>query len=272
MTGKELVKAMRAGQRVYGTLVVSPAPEWLKVVEGLNLDYVFIDTEHIAADRMQVSWMCRAFQAIKVAPLVRIPSPDPYQACMVLDAGAAGVIAPYIETPEQVMQLVGATKHKPIKGRYLQQLLDGTPAPSGLRSYLDELDGGNAMIVNIESVPAMEALDEILAVPGLDAVLVGPHDLSCSLGIPEEWDNPKFIKAVDTIITKARVRGVSAGIHIMYEAGLEAEVRWAKLGANFIFHHGDILSFRFAMKRDLAWIKQELGERPEAAKGESLNI
>lgn len=267
----DLVRALHNGRRVYGTLLISPAPEWVRVVSLLGLDYVFLDTEHIALDRSQLSWMCRAYAAAGMAPLVRIPEPDAYLACMALDGGAAGIIAPYVETPEQVRSLVGAVKHKPLKGARLVRTLAGSGVEPALREYLDRANAGNALIVNIESVPALERLDEILAEPGLDAVLVGPHDLTCSLGIPEQWDHPRFIAAVDTIITKARARGIGAGIHAIFENSLEAEARWAMLGANLIMHHADMLAFRFAMSRDLATLKVMLGDAPSGA-GEATNV
>jgi hypothetical protein len=73
-------------------------------------------------------------------------------------------------------------------------MLDGAPIELELESYLNRSTGERLLIVNIESVPAIQALDEILAVPGLDAVLIGPHDLSCSLGVPERYDHPEFLR------------------------------------------------------------------------------
>ena len=115
MTGNELRGALHEGTYVYGTLIVSTSPHWVQAVQSLQLDFVFIDTEHIAIERQTLAWMCQAYTGIGVAPLVRIPSPDPYQACMVLDGGASGVIVPYVETPEQVEKLAGAVKMRPLK-------------------------------------------------------------------------------------------------------------------------------------------------------------
>ena len=84
MTGKELRQALRDGHTVYGTLIVSPSPHWLAAMRRVGLDYVFIDTEHIVLDRSVVSWMCQAYDALGIAPIVRIPSPDPYAAVQVL--------------------------------------------------------------------------------------------------------------------------------------------------------------------------------------------
>lgn len=255
-------KALKNGQRVYGTLIVSPSPSWPNIVSTIGLDFVFIDTEHIPIDRYDLSWMCRTYRAMNIAPVVRIPSPDPYQACMVLDGGACGVVAPYVETVKEVQKLVGTVKKRPIKGNKLEQILSGKSGPEPvLAEYLSEHNSDNVLIVNIESKPAIDCLEDILKVPGLDAVLVGPHDLSCNLGIPEQYSNPVFVKAVDEIIRKACEHNVGAGIHLIYpEDGLEQEIRWVQAGANLIIHSADAIAFRDTLRKEIDHIKSVLGD------------
>jgi len=193
------------------------------MIAGSGLDFVFIDTEHIPLDRAQVAWMCQAFAGRNVAPVVRIPAPDPYEACKVLDAGAAGVVAPYLEEIADIQDLRGAVKYRPLKGRRLQRALSGEEVlDEVLSAYLGAYAADKLMVVNIESTPAIEALDDILAVPDIDALLVGPHDLSISLGIPEQYQHPKFTKAITTIIDKGRARGVGVGFH--YSFGIQDAV------------------------------------------------
>src|SRR5690554_5388601 len=98
MTGSELKSALKNGQTVCGTAMVSQSPLWPEVLAATGLDFVFIDTEHTPLGRESVATACRLYKAAGLAPIVRIPSPDPYLASMVLDGGASGVIAPYIET------------------------------------------------------------------------------------------------------------------------------------------------------------------------------
>ena len=260
MNGGELADVLREGRRVYGTLIVSPSPRWPEAVGALGLDFVFIDTEHIALGREGLSWMCQTYRAMRLAPLVRIPSPDPFEATKVLDGGASGVIVPYVETAEQVRQLRGAVKLRPLKGDKLQRALKGAPLEPELAAYLSHHNREHVLVVNIESESALDALDEILAVDGLDAVLVGPHDLSCSLGVPEQYDHPHFTEAVEDIIKRARARGVGAGVHVFYDGGLEQEIAWAALGANLIVHSADILAFKHTVQRELGMIKRAFGE------------
>lgn len=263
MNGKELAHALRSGRRVYSTHVVSTSPHWPNAVKTTGIDFVFIDIEHIALDRNTLAWMCQTYRALNLAPLVRIPEPDPYQACMALDAGAEGILAPYVESPEEVRRLSGAVKFRPLKGQRLDRALAGEPLEPVLAQYIRERNAGNALLVNIESVPAIEALDSILAVPGLDAVQIGPHDLSNSLGVPEQYTHPCFVEAVDTIITKARAAGVGAGIH--FWDSIEQEIRWARLGANLIMHSADTFLFARTLKADIAHFRAELGDDAAAA-------
>lgn len=249
--------------RLYGTLLVSPSPHWVPVVAGLGLDFVFIDTEHIPIDREKLAWMCRAYRAEGLPPIVRITSPDPYEACVALDGGALGVVAPYVETPAQVAALVGAVKKRPLKGQLLAQHLAGQTLPPALDAYLTQGGGERSLIINIESAPALAALDEILAVEGLDGVLIGPHDLSCSLGVPEQYEHPRFIAACEQIITQARARALGAGVHAIYPGRrLDHEERWARLGANFIVHAADLILFAEALRRDLDELRHRLDQGP----------
>ena len=106
MTDVEFRHALHAGDRLYGTLIVSPSPVWPKVVRSIGLDFVFIDTEHIALDRNTLSWMCRTYNAMGIPAIVRIIAPDPHLATVALDDSAAGVIVPYIETASQARTMV----------------------------------------------------------------------------------------------------------------------------------------------------------------------
>ena len=263
MNGRELSEALRGGRRVYATLTVSTSPRWPSVVKGLGLDFVFIDTEHTPIPRDKLAWMCETYRAMELAPVVRIPEPDPYLACMVLDGGACGVIAPYVETVEQVQALRGAVKLRPLKGKRLADALSGkAQLEPEVAAYLADNNAGNVLIVNIESRPAIEALDDLLAVPGLDAVLIGPHDLSINLGVPEQYDHPVFNEAVRDVIRRARAKGVGAGVH--FWPNVEKQIDWGRDGANIIIHGSDLQRFSGAIQEDIGAIREALGDQRDA--------
>ncbi|EMI22669.1 2-dehydro-3-deoxyglucarate aldolase [Rhodopirellula maiorica SM1] len=270
MNSRQLRQSLHAGTPVFGTLIVSTSPRWPDAIGNSELDFVFIDTEHIAIDRAELSWMCQTYDAIGLPPLVRIPSPDPYAATMVIDGGAAGVVAPYVESADQVRQLRGAVKLRPIKGAKLDQMLAGDTVEAELERYIEETADSRLLVINIESVAGIEALDDILAVPGIDALLVGPHDLSCNLGLPEQYDHPEFVSACETIFLKARAAGVGAGIH--FWGDVEQQLRFLELGANMLIHSGDISLFQKHLRLEVAAIKQAIGLSAAEATEDQVQI
>lgn len=257
MTGRDLIQALHAGRRVFSSALTAQSPLWPSLAKTIGIDFVFVDTEHVPLDRQTLSWMCQTYQAVGIPPVVRIPCNDPFEACQVLDAGAGGVIGPYVETADQVRGLVGAVKLRPLKGRRLAEALrDPQTLEPELRNYLEQRNGDKLLIVNIESTPAIENLHDICSVQGLDAVLIGPHDLSCSLGIPEQYDHPRFDAAVRQIFQIAREHHVGAGIH--FWLGLEQEITWAKAGGNLVMHSSDIVAFSQTLKTEIEQLRQAL--------------
>ena len=255
----ELKQKLQNGQNVYGTCITSSAPNWPKLIVDSNLDFVFLDTEHIPLDRSELTKMCRIYQAHGLTPIVRIPKPDPYRASQVIDDGAIGVIAPYLENAKQIKELVGATKYRPLKGEKLDAILNGNSEPSAeLKTYLDQFNQGNLCIANIESVPAVERLDELLKIDGLDGVFIGPHDLSISMGIPEQYDHPEFIKTVKVIIQKARKYTLGVGIHFSNEP--QRQIDWMKEGVNIVIHSSDMALFSQRLNEDMQKIRSASGD------------
>ncbi|WP_332368232.1 HpcH/HpaI aldolase family protein [Spirosoma telluris] len=175
MNQPSLRQKLQQGKNVYGSCITSTAPMWPKVIQQTGLDFVFLDTEHIPLDRAELARLCQQFRAYGITPIVRIPSPDPFRACQVIDGGAIGVVAPYLESVEQIQELVGATKFRPLKGERLAVYLTGQEEMSAeMKAYIDNFNANTICIANIESVPALNRLDDLLSVPGLDAVFIGP--------------------------------------------------------------------------------------------------
>ena len=254
-----MLDKLKKGERVYGSAFTSTAPSWALSLKKAALDFVFIDNEHISMNRADLARLCQLFKAYGITPVVRIPSPDAFLASQAIDAGAVGVIAPYLENVGQIRDLVGAVKFKPLKGEKLQRLLSGEEELNdSMKDYISRFNEGNLCIANIESVAAIERLDELLSVPGLDGVFIGPHDLSVSLGYPEQYDHPVFEEAVRKIIKVTRSKGLSIGVHFSLEP--ERQVRWAKEGANIIVHSFDIALFTQRLVHDMNIIREGLGD------------
>ncbi len=257
MNGREIIQALHDGRHVFASAVVGMSPHWPELASKLGIDFAFVDTEHIPLDRQTLSYLCQTYQALGLPPVVRIPCNDPFEACKALDAGAGGIIGPYLETADQVRALVGAVKLRPLKGRRLAEVLrDRKTLEPELADYLEKRNGDKLLIANIESVPAIENLADICSVQGLDAVLIGPHDLSCSLGIPEQYTHPRFDEAVRTIFNIAREHGIGAGIH--FWLGMDQEIAWAKAGGNLVMHSSDLAAFTRTLKAEIEQLRKAL--------------
>ncbi len=244
MTGRQIRNALRSGQYVYSTAVVAVCSLWPRLLEDAAIDFAFVDSEHTPLGRESLSWLCRSYASVNIPTVVRIPNPDPFEAAKVLDGGADGFIAPYIESAAQVRDLTAVARYRPLKGaRAAAAVADPSTLEPELRTYLQKRNDDTIFIVNIESVPAIENLEQILAVGSIDAVLIGPHDLSCSLGIPERYDHPRFDQAVRHILATARRHQVGAGIHFWTQ--IAQEIEWARTaGANLIMHASDAVAVR----------------------------
>ena len=265
----EFMDHLKKGKRLYGTAVLSPSPLWPLAIKRTGADFVFIDTEHTPFDRTILAQMCQTYKGLGLPPLVRVGSPNPHEARRILDGGASGILVPYIESPEQVRELVGATKLRPLKGELLKEALQKQNSLSPeLKDYLRDFNKENFLMINVESVPSIERLDAILAEPGLDGVIIGPHDLSISLGLPEQYHNPQFEDVVRMIISKVRKKGLGVGIHFSQEAQLQ--IKWAKAGANIIMHSSDIALFQQRLKEDITAIRLALKEQVSTS-GEQNN-
>lgn len=259
MKSLTLLEKLQSGKNIYGTCIVSTSPIWSKAVGDSGLDYVFIDTEHIPIDRTELTFLCQVYKALKIPTIVRIPSPDPFSACMVRDAGAEGVIAPYIEKVEQVHALVGATKFRPLKGDFLNHVLTGKKdLKPKLKTYLKKYNEGSLCIINVESLAAVVNLNALLSVPGLDGIIIGPHDLSVNMGLPEQYEHPEFEKVIAEIIRKTREKGLAAGIHFPNKP--ELQIKWMKEGLNMVLHSSDMFLFSQKLREDMAKIKTATGD------------
>ena len=258
MKNIELREKLKKGDLVIGTLIVSPSPFWPKLLVNCPLDFIFIDTEHIALNRSDLSWMCRTYSAMGYPPLVRMKSPDPFIATQFLDDGAGGVISPYTETVDQVKELVGATKKRPIKGRKLNDLMVNHDLEGKLDTYISQFNEQNLLILNIESTPAIENLDNILEIQGIDAIQIGPHDLTSSLGIPEEYENSLYLNSIEKIFKKARAKSIGAGIHSWGDT--KYQKRLIDMGANMIIHKADAIIFQEGLQKEISEIKDLIGK------------
>jgi 4-hydroxy-2-oxoheptanedioate aldolase len=117
---------------------------------------------------------------------------------------------------------------------------------------------------------AVKNLEKLLNVDGLDAVIIGPHDLSINMGLPEQYDHPEFEKVVKEIIQKSRSKGIAAGIH--FPDNPDRQIKWMKEGVNFIMYSSDMLLFQKKLKEDINKIKKATGDDTITSEDSDLTI
>jgi 2-keto-3-deoxy-L-rhamnonate aldolase RhmA len=249
MVGREFKEALHSGKSVYGTLITSPSPRSFELTCSLGLDFVFMCNEHVFYNPETLGWMCRAYRAVGMNPVVRIPEPDPFLATQTLDSGAGAIVVPYAENIEDVLDLVGAVKYRPLKGKKLQKILHGEEKLSeDMGDYISKHNRNNTLILNIESPEGIKNMDRFFSIrseegPGVDGILLGPHDLSVSTELPEKYNSKEFIKLSCDVIRKAREAGIASGGHTGFKCSLGLQSAWAKAGANIILHSSDMFLF-----------------------------
>ena len=176
-----------------------------EMIADLALDWVAIDTEHTAIDLQSLQNLLIALGG--TATLVRAPGKDAVHIKRLLDMGADGVIVPHINSAEEARQAVAACKYPPLGIR-------GTgprrPSRYGLaeKEYLAEANAATIVVIMIETVDVVQDFDAVLAVEGLDACMVGAVDLSASMGLLPDFDDPRVIETIERVAEKARAAGM----------------------------------------------------------------
>ncbi|MBK7063361.1 MAG: 2,4-dihydroxyhept-2-ene-1,7-dioic acid aldolase [Rubrivivax sp.] len=196
---------------INGWLAV-PSSFSAEVMAHQGWDSLTIDLQHGVIDYAQMVTMLQAISSTPTVPVVRVPWLEPGIVMKALDAGAYGLICPMISTREQAQRLVSYTHYAPQGERSFGPV---RASLYGGADYATEANKTVVVFAMIETAQALDKLDDILSVEGLDAIYVGPSDLSLALGCKPVFDDvdPKVAQALDHIVERARAHGVMAGVH-----------------------------------------------------------
>jgi 4-hydroxy-2-oxoheptanedioate aldolase len=199
---------------------------WLHIPSGFSAelvakagwDSVTVDLQHGVQDYMSLVHCFQAMQPHSIVPLARVPSNEPGIIGKVMDAGAYGVICPLVNTAEQARAFISSCKYPPVGTRSNGPVRAGIYGAS--TGYQQTANDEVLCIPMIETVEALDNLDAILAVPGIDAVYVGPTDLSFSLGLPPKMDQeePRLFQAYQRILDATSKRNIPVCVHCMEPA------------------------------------------------------
>lgn len=236
-----LLKQKMAQGAVKGLFVLDNSPASVETIGYAGFDFVVIDTEHGPNDIAAVEHMVRAAEIGGLASIVRVTKNDPANILRALDVGAEGILVPQVNSGQAAREAVQAAKYGPEGQRGLAGIVRA--ARYGFRplgEYLAESNKRTVVLVQVEDVKAVAALDEILAVDGIDGIFVGPADLSQSMGITGQFDKPEFNKVIDDVIARTVAAGKVAGIFCF---SAEQAKYWAGKGARFLSIGSDGMLF-----------------------------
>ncbi len=249
------------GRDTLGVWLTIPSIISAETVARVGYDYVCIDNQHGVNDYQQTVAMAQAILLGGGTPICRVPWNEPGIIGKMLDAGIEGIIVPMVNSVAEAQAVVRAGRYAPIGARSFG------PVVAGMRrsNHFDWAGDGIALIPMIETVEAISNLDDILAVPGIDAIYVGPADLSITLGLkPGNNDGDStFDDALATIVAGCRKAGVVPGIH----ATAALVERRLEQGFRMITVTSDTLAMRASLVADLATAR---GARPSEARSGAM--
>ncbi|MEM6687834.1 MAG: aldolase/citrate lyase family protein [Planctomycetota bacterium] len=248
-TSESFLERLHGGERLSGIQLTSESPHWPKLLADA-LDFIFIDTEHHCFGRKEVAYHCVAYAAAGITPMVRVLKADGALIRATIDDGAKSIVVPYIENVTQVQECVAAAKLRPIQGELATQAVRGGGLSEAQTRFINQHCEEISLIIQIESELAVSRLDELASQPGVDGLLVGPFDLTASLGIPKQFNSEKLKEAAKRIADTAIANKIAAGIYFANNLEMES---WAFAnGYQFMVHGCDWSLISEAMGQRLA--------------------
>ena len=214
------------------------SPEIPKLLAAAGFQWAFIDTEHGGFDLETVQDICRVSVMVGLSPIVRVADLQYSLVARALDCGAQGIIFPRVESPELLERAISWTKFPPVGIRgYGLSLVNVDYEKLEFSQIIDHMNANTLVCMQIETKRALDIREELLAVPGIDAVMVGPADLSISLGVPGQFQHPKMVEAMEAIRDTCNRRGIAPGTQTR-TASLARF--WKERGMRFLGCNNDI--------------------------------
>lgn len=205
---------LRSGQPAYGVLSTSADPQMAELFGLAGFDYYMLDAEHGLMNAAQVVDAIRACERVHMTPMVRIGSKDPKIVLQYLDAGVMGVMMPGLETVAEIKMLVDAVKYPPTgkRGMGLTRASSYMVVGNEAVDYINFSNAQTMVIPQFEDAALLDRFEEMISQPGVDAVVIGPRDLSLNMGYPDGPNHPDVQKMIDRVVSMCKKTGVTAGI------------------------------------------------------------
>ncbi len=238
---EQLAAQLTAGESrrpLAGMWLCSGSPLVAEIAAGSGLDWLLIDMEHSPVSLGSVLAQLQAIAAYPITPMVRVPVGETVVIKQVLDQGAQNLLVPMVSTAEQARSMVEAVHYPPRGRRGVGSALSRSARWNRVEGYLGDAAQHVALFVQIESAEAVENIEDILAVDGIDGIFVGPSDLSASMGLLGQQSHPDVAAAVRRCIEAARSAGVPVGVNAFDP---DMARGYVEAGADFLLVGADVL-------------------------------
>jgi 4-hydroxy-2-oxoheptanedioate aldolase len=228
--------ALRRGPSILATFILIPRIEIVELAATAGFDAVIIDLEHGSAGISEIPALVTAAHSSRLFALVRVGENSAVEIGKVLDVGADGILVPHVSTPDDARAVVDAGRYPPVGNRSLNPYTRGNGYGRAAVPY-EDANRRIGLIPMLEGVEALESLETIAANDDVDALFVGPMDLSGSLGRPGDTEHPEVVLAVQDVIDRAHAAGRAVGT---YAHTPDAAARWLAAGAALVAFSADI--------------------------------
>ncbi|MEL6789800.1 MAG: aldolase/citrate lyase family protein [Pseudomonadota bacterium] len=226
---------VRGGEPLIGTWMKTPSAIVAEVLGLTSLDCVCLDAEHAPFDRLAIDGSVAALRAAGKPALVRVPEMSAAAVLNALDCGATGIVMPHVTNADQANALVAMSHYGPGGRGYAGSSRAASYTTSGMADNLAQARETTCVIAQIEDLPALDAIDDIAAVEGIDCLFIGRIDLTIALGARSPKDKP-VVDAVDTICAAGKKAGRPVG---MFVSDLAEIPHWQQAGANLFLLQSD---------------------------------
>lgn len=206
-----------SGELMAGTFLNLGSSLTAEMTGQAGFDWVLIDLEHGAGDRQELLLQMQALESTPAFPVARIAWNDPVRFKHVLDLGLSGVMVPYIQSPDEAEKAVAAMRFPPDGVRGVASMNRACNFGPGFDDYFKNANSQLLTIVQIETKKAVDCVDEIASVDGVDVLFIGPLDLSVSLGVPQQLNHPLVRDAFQKVVCACKKTGKAAGLMLMRE-------------------------------------------------------
>ncbi len=211
MINKSLKKRLKNGETVLGSWNIIPSPSLVEIIGNSGLDFIVIDSEHGPVSMETAENLIRAAEVSGMDVLIRVSHNDSHLILRALDIGACGVQVPHISTEKEAKLVVEYAKYYPEGKRGFSPFTRAARYSLDAQGHTDRSNDETIVVLNIEGKEGIKNLKEIIKVPGIDVIFIGPYDLSQSLGKPGEVDNREIINCISRSVKIAETEGIACG-------------------------------------------------------------